>query len=134
MEYMYKLKDKLCEELEEIARKPELSAGDLETIHKLTDTIKNIDKISMLEDEGYSRAGGWEIDGRGVYERGSSYRRRRDSMGRYSRDRDEYSQGYSRDSYHDGRDRMKQQLQEMMREAGSDHEKRALMAALSEIG
>ena len=45
MEYMHELKEKLCEELEEIARKPEMSAGDLEAAHKLTDTIKNIDKI-----------------------------------------------------------------------------------------
>lgn len=51
------LKDKLHDELDEISRKPELGAGDLEIIHKLTDTIKNIDKICMLEDgEGYSEA------------------------------------------------------------------------------
>ena len=37
MEYMDKLRDKLCDELDEIARKPEMSAGDLETAHKLTD-------------------------------------------------------------------------------------------------
>ncbi len=33
---------KLCDELDEIAKKKELGAGDLEIIHKLTDTIKNI--------------------------------------------------------------------------------------------
>ena len=70
--YMHELKEKLCEELEEIARKPEMSAGDLEAAHKLTDTIKNIDKIEMLEeDDGYSRAGNWEADMRGTYARGS---------------------------------------------------------------
>ena len=58
MEYMYELKEKLCDELEEIANKGELGAGDLEIIHKLTDTIKNIDKIGMLEEDGgYSQAG-----------------------------------------------------------------------------
>ena len=57
MEKLYDLKDKLCEELEEFARKQEMGAGDLEVIHKLTDTIKNIDKICMLEEEGgYSEA------------------------------------------------------------------------------
>ena len=56
MEYLQKIKDNLCGELEELAMKPEMSAGDLETIHKLTDTIKNIDKIAMLKDgDGYSR-------------------------------------------------------------------------------
>lgn len=90
-----KLKNMLREELEEIERKGELSAGDLEAAHKLTDTIKNIVKICMLEDgEGYSEA----VDGDGGYGRGVSYARgrgvrrggrmnaRRDSMGRYSRD------------------------------------------------
>lgn len=50
---LYDLKDMLCAELDEIGKKGEMSAGDLETVHKLTDTIKNIDKITMLE-EGVS--------------------------------------------------------------------------------
>ena len=56
MEYMHELKEKLCEELDEIARKPEMGAGDLEIIHKLTDTIKNLDKIEIQEAQTY---GGW---------------------------------------------------------------------------
>ena len=58
---MHKIKELLMDELheyEERAKKMsggKISAGDLETIHKLTDTIKNIDKIEMLEgDDGYS--------------------------------------------------------------------------------
>ena len=95
MEKLYDLKDKLCEELEEIARKPDMGPGDLELIHKLTDTIKNIGKIEMLEEEdGYSQDNGQDTGGygRGVsYARGRGGRRggrntRRDSMGRYSRD------------------------------------------------
>ena len=102
MEYMYELKEKLCKELDEIARKPEMGAGDLEIIHKLTDTIKNLDKIEMLEEDGYSRAGNWEADMRGTYGRGSSYRgRKRDSMGRYSREGRDGRGGYSRDSAKD---------------------------------
>lgn len=95
MEKLYELKDKLCEELEEIARKPDMGPGDLEIIHKLTDTIKNIGKIEMLEEEGgYSQDDGYDAGsgyGRGVsYARGRGGRRsgrntRRDSMGRYSR-------------------------------------------------
>ena len=84
MEKLYDLKDKLCEELEEYARKQEMGAGDLEVIHKLTDTIKNIDKICMLEEEGgYSEA----VDG-GDYGRGSSYANRGKHYvrGHYSRD------------------------------------------------
>lgn len=94
---MEKLKEKLWEELDEIARKQDMGAGDLEVIHKLTDTIKNLDKICMLEEggEGYSSAnrgqhyvrGHYSRDGgmgRGMDPRG--YSTRRDSRGRYSRD------------------------------------------------
>ena len=78
---MYDLRDMLCKELDEITRKGELGAGDLDIVHKLTDTIKNIDKIEMLEDDGYSQrrysqAGDWEADMRGTYGKGSSYARR----------------------------------------------------------
>lgn len=90
MKALYELKEKFEMELEELARKGELGAGDLELAHKLTDTIKNIDKICALEDDGYAqtyaRTGDWEMEGRGNYNRGSSYRGRMgDSMGRYSR-------------------------------------------------
>ena len=64
MKALYELKEKFEMELEELARKGELGAGDLELAHKLTDTIKNIDKICALEEDGgYSEAGDWE--GRG---------------------------------------------------------------------
>ena len=109
MHYMETLKDLLCAELEDYAEKGQkankMSAGDLEAIHKLTDTVKNILKIDMLEEEaGYSEDGHYMGEGRiystsyddgmgGNYSRrgGSSYARgrhnaHRDSRGRYSRD------------------------------------------------
>ncbi len=95
MKSLYDLKDKLCAELDEIARKPEMGAGDLELAHKLTDTIKNIDKICMLEGEdgGYSSANQGKHYVRGHYSRdggmdGYSSRRGRSrgSRGGYSRD------------------------------------------------
>ena len=124
--YMHELKEKLCEELEEIARKPEMSAGDLEAAHKLTDTNKNIDKIEMLEeDDGYSRAGNWEADMRGTYARGSSYRgRKRDSMGRYSRD-GRYSRHASPD--------MMDKLQTMMDNASTERERDAIRRLMNEM-
>ena len=87
MEYMYELKEKLCQELDEIARKGELGAGDLEIVHKLTDTIKNLDKIEMLEDDGYSQEG-YSREGGNSYARGSSYANRGKHYvrGHYSRD------------------------------------------------
>ncbi len=106
MHYMEDLKDLLCAELEDYAEKGKkankMSAGDLEAIHKLTDTVKNIMKIDTLKQElGYSEDGHYMGEGRiygtsyesGYSERGgSSYARgrgryaKRDSMGRYSRD------------------------------------------------
>ena len=128
--YMHELKEKLCEELEEIARKPEMSAGDLEAAHKLTDTIKNIDKIEMLEEDGgYSRAGDWEADLRGTYARGSSYRgRKRDSMGRHSRDG--RMGGYSR---HDAKEAMMEQAREMMEDATNEREREAIRRFMTEL-
>ena len=124
--YMHELKEKLCEELEEIARKPEMSAGDLEAAHKLSDTIKNLDKIEMLEEDGgYSRAGEWEAGMRGTYARGSSYRgRKRDSMGRYSRD-GRYSRHASPD--------MMDKLQTMMDNASTERERDAIRRLMNEM-
>ena len=45
---MYELRNMLCDELDELARKGDLGAGDLEIAHKLTDTIKNIDDEAAL--------------------------------------------------------------------------------------
>ena len=131
MEYMYELKDKLCKELDEIARKPEMGAGDLEIIHKLTDTIKNLDKIEMLEDGGYSQAGDWEMEGRGSYNRGSSYRgRKRDSMGRYSREGRGGRGGYSRN---DAKEAMMEQMEMLMDQAGSEREREAIRRCMGQL-
>lgn len=122
MEYMYELKEKLCDELEKIARKNDMSAGDLEMAHKLTDTIKNIDKIDMLEDDGYSQAGDWDDR---VYDRGSSYRnQRRDSRGRYSRRM--YSRG-------DAKDHMMEQMEMLMDQAGSKREREAIRRCMKQL-
>ena len=69
MHYMHDLKDLLCAELEDYAEKGKksgkMSMGDLDSIHKLTDTVKNILKIDMLEVEtGYSEDGAYIGEGR----------------------------------------------------------------------
>lgn len=76
MKSMWKLKETLCEQLEEYTNRTKLAGGDLQTVHMLTDTIKNLDKIEMLEDEEMSEY--------------SHARRRRDMRGRYSHDGDRY--------------------------------------------
>lgn len=120
MEYMYKIKNMLCEELEEYGKKKSLSVSDVEMIHKLTDTVKNIDKIEMLEgDDGYSETYPYYMGG-SSYARGRGRYAKRDSMGRYSSDMDDdYSERrmdrrYSRD---DAKDHMMNRLGEMMEDA-----------------
>lgn len=128
---MYELRNMLCDELDELARKGDLGAGDLEIAHKLTDTIKNIDKIEMMEDDGYSRdgdylrdgdysrGGDWQADMRGTYGRGSSYARRGTHYvrGHYSRA--------------DSMEHLREQISDMMRETDDDRVKEALRRAAS---
>lgn len=122
MEYIEKIKKMLCKELEEYASKGKLTMSDLEAVHKLTDTVKNLDKISMLEDEdGYSEDRGGRARMPRYYDGGMSYdddmyseRRgrgrnaKRDSMGRYSSDNM---------SYDDAKDHMLNKLGSMMEDA-----------------
>ena len=156
MHYMHDLKDLLCAELEDFAEKGKksgkMSMGDLETVHKLTDTVKNIMKIDVLKEEaGYSEDGTYMGEGRiygtsyddgGMHrEGGYSYARgrgryaRRDSMGRYSRDggmsyRGGMRGGYSRD---DGKHYMMEQLEEMMEDAEKPAEKEALRRCMDAL-
>ena len=151
---MHKIKEKLMDELYEVEDKMKkasggkVSAGDLEYIHKLTDTIKNIDKIEMLEgDEGYSEDGHYMGEGRiygtsyydGMsYARGRGRNAKRDSMGRYSRDsrggnRDggsSYRGGYSRD---DAKSEMMQELEEIMDKASSEQERSIIRRAVESL-
>lgn len=53
MKSMHELKEMLCEELEMIAKKGNVSHTDLENVYKLTESIKNIMKIDEM-DEGMS--------------------------------------------------------------------------------
>lgn len=133
MEGLHELREMLCAELEEYSRKGELSAGSLDVIHKLTDTVKNIDKILMLEeygesDESRESYGGESYAGRrgthyvrghysrngGSYEGGDSYR------GGTSRNRGRYN---TRD---DGTEHMRREMQKMMDTATTDRERDAI--------
>ena len=101
MEYIEKLKEMLCKELEQYANKGKLAGVELELVWKLTDTIKNLGKIEMLEEEdGYSKDSYGSYDDEMSHARGRRYAKR-NSMGRYSRE-DGYSEegdSYGRGSY-----------------------------------
>lgn len=123
MDYMHELKEMLCDELEQIAHKGELSAGSLDTIDKLTHSIKSISTIMAMEDAGYSR------DYVDKY-RGASYAQKRDSMGRYSRRYMGRRGGYSRD---EEMDRMVEKLEKMMEKTEDQNVKMAIRQAIETI-
>ena len=148
MEYIEKIKKMLCKELDEYAMKQKISGADLDMIWKLTDTVKNLDKIQMLEEEsgGYSETRGSR--GRSSYMGGSSYdddmmyserqgrgkNARRDSMGRYSSDMGSSYEDYSEEgrSYRGGnysRDDAKEHLMDRIGEAmrGADPNEREIL-------
>lgn len=122
MKTIKKIREMLCEELENYEGQS-INAGSLSEIDKLMHSIKNADKIMMMNSGEYSHGGDWEA--RGMYGRsyddysmrGNSYRgRMRDSMGRYSRD----SGG------------MIEQLEDMMEQA-STTERSAIQRAINEM-
>lgn len=53
MKYLDELKEAVCKELERYAKSGEVTVNNLDRIHKLTDIVKNIDKIEMLEGGAY---------------------------------------------------------------------------------
>jgi hypothetical protein len=129
MKYLHDLKDMLCEELEEYAGKGELSAGSLDVIHKMTDVVKNIDKILMLEEYDYEVESHGNHDGanyhggkggrytvHGEYG-GTSYKR--DRYGRYSRD--------------DGKGRMMVMVDELMGMASDENQRTAIRRMKEEL-
>ena len=130
MEYIEKIKKMLCKELDEYAMKGKISGSDLDMIWKLTDTVKNLDKIEMLEDgdsyDGYSEMREYPYMGGSSYARGRGRYAKRDSMGRYSSDDrmsyDDYSEAridrrYSRD---EAKDHLMDKMGEMMTSANEE--------------
>ena len=131
MKHLEKLKEALCEELDKFGKSGDITVNSLDKIHRLTDTIKNIDIIMMLEEsEGYSEERGRTHMGGSSYDddimyserRGRGRNARRDSMGRYSSDGGSYERGYSRD---ESKDDMMSMIGEMMEDA-SPKEREAL--------
>ena len=124
---MHKLMEYICEELEQLERKAakdgKLSMAEIQYADTLAHTKKNLLKADeMWEESEYSMAGdgsyrsyardGMSRDGRmlmrdGSYARGRGRNAKRDSMGRYSRER-----GYSY-----GSEEMVEELRELMHEA-----------------
>jgi hypothetical protein len=91
MEKLQTLRDNLCEELDKVARKPDITTGDLEIIDKLTHSIKNLDKVmlgnEMIKEYGYSFANEYSGDYSGARNNRGRRGRDGDGDGRYSEER-----------------------------------------------
>lgn len=129
---MHEIKKALKSELQKYEGKG-ISTATLDIIHKLTDTIKNIDKIEMLENsDEYSRAGEWEAHGEfGRYDDGNSYARRGTHYvrGHYSRDT-ENDRGY--DDAESESD-MLGRLEQMMDRATREKDREAIRRCISQL-
>lgn len=128
MKVLDRVCDRVEEELESFCKKPDWSSSDIQIVGWLVDAVKDVETIWAMKDAGYSQANvRMSYDGPTMsYDRDNSYddysyRRGRDSMGRYtSRD------GYSR---HD-RDSMIEGLKEKMHMATSEADRDAIRRAI----
>ena len=131
MKHLEKLKEALCEELDKFGKSGDITVNSLEKIHKLTDTIKNIDKILMLEEEGgysetrgrmgipYMHGSSYDDDMMYSERRGRGRNAKRDSMGRYSSEGGSYEGGSSYERGGQGGYSRDEATDWMMRELGS---------------
>lgn len=129
MHKMYELREMLCEELDKITKKGELSAGSLDVVDKLTHSIKSIDTIMAMEDAGYS-SDDYSMRG-SSYARGRGINAKRDSMGRYSSDNYSMRGGRSGErgrnySYDDEMNNLREQLEDMEHMAKDEESKRMI--------
>ena len=137
MKHIEQLRDMLCEELDKVASKGELTTGSLDTVDKLAHAIKSIDTIMAMEE--YSED---DMYYDGGYDNGTSYARgrgrnaKRDSMGRYS-SRGSYARGGNQRggnrgySGHGDTDEVVEMLEEMMKDTQDEKERMAIRKVIN---
>lgn len=126
---MEKILSFICDELDELERKADkdgkLSMAEMQYVDLLAHTKKNLMKAEEMSDDysngydnrGYSRRGSYGGRYEGSYARG----RKRDSMGRYSR------------NYSMATDNMVDELRDMMMDAPDEHTKKEFQKFISKI-
>ena len=121
MHKLEEIKDKLISKMEKMYDEhPELSGSVIENIDVMAHAAKNLCKICESEDEGYSSRP-MVFDGRSY---GGEAYRKRDSMGRFSRDG--YSRDYSRDGYSQGTWDTVNKIEDLIREAPDEQTRQEL--------
>lgn len=130
MESLYRLKDLLCDQVEEIVAKNDITPTELDRVYKVVDVIKDICTIDAMEsagedwDEESSYASGGGYSGRRGYSRagrGGSYRGSYDDgysgrRGGYSRARGHGTYRMSYDDEEMSKEHMMQKIAEMQRQ------------------
>ena len=106
------LKEKLIEEMEAFADKGNLSRDDVMFVKYLSSSVDHICNILEACEGDYS--GRYS---RRMYDDGHSYARRRDSMGRYSRAKEDFAD----------------EFRELIHDAPNDHIRQRMQAIMSEI-
>lgn len=131
MKVLYTAEDRTLEEIEQLCKKPEWSPSDIEMLYKMVDIVKDvedtclkIETVKAMKESGYSQASAhmsYDDPEMAYMNRDNSYdnysyRRGRDSMGRYT-SRDGYS-GHDKESMIEGlREKMHMATNESNREA-----------------
>ena len=124
MKELHELKDMLCDELKEYGKK-DLTAGSLDVIDKLSHALKSIETIIAMEeaDGEYSETYRMPRYYRDSYERNGRSYRKRDSMGRYSRE----------DGYSGAMEDMADQLRDIMKNAPDESLKKDIRRILEKV-
>ena len=124
MKELHELKDMLCDELKEYGKK-DLTAGSLDVIDKLSHALKSIETIIAMEeaDGEYSEMYRMPRYYRDSYERNGRSYRKRDSMGRYSRE----------DGYSGAMEDMADQLRTLMKDAPDESLKKDIRRILEKV-
>jgi hypothetical protein len=120
MEALYDLKDMLCDQVEEVVKKGDISPSEVEMMYKVIDIIKDIVTIDAMENADYSYDYMNESGNSMRYSRDGRRGRDGDSDGRYS-ERSYPRRMMSRDNYsrHDEKEYLKQQINELQRKVDS---------------
>lgn len=137
---LMKIKEMLCDALDDYAKKGELSPGSLSAIDTLTHSLKSIITIMAMEDydEGgasYDGSNGGNMGGSMSGARGRTGNVRRDSMGRYSRDGGYSGRRYRESgmSYDGARSELMEHVDELMGMVSDEPTKQMIRRFKSEL-
>jgi hypothetical protein len=123
MQALDKIKSMVEEGLDLMAKKGELSNSNLDTVDKLTHTLKSIETIQAMKD-GYSNG---YSNGRRMYSYG-------DDWGHSNAGENDLANSYGHYSYGMGDNPLADRLRSMLDQAKSERDRRALQDCITKMG